>query len=69
MSVLYIALPAALVISTAFVWAFVWATCDGQMDDLETPAMRMLADDASSGIGARPSQKNALPDVPQSAEA
>lgn len=46
MEVLFIVVPLALVIAGAAVGAFVWATRRGQFDDLETPAMRMLTDDA-----------------------
>jgi cbb3-type cytochrome oxidase maturation protein len=45
MSVVYIALPAALLLAVAGVIAFVWAVRSGQMDDLETPGLRMLTDD------------------------
>ncbi len=45
MAVLYIAIPIALIIAGCFVAAFIWAVRSGQMDDLETPAMRMLFDD------------------------
>jgi cbb3-type cytochrome oxidase maturation protein len=44
-SVLYIVLPLAIVIVAAAVLAFVWSARSGQMDDLETPAVRMLHDD------------------------
>jgi len=46
MSVLYIVLPLALLIVAVAVAAFVWATRHGQFDDLDTPAVRMLHDDA-----------------------
>ena len=46
MSVLYIVLPLALMIVAAAVAAYVWATRNGQLDDLETPALRMLHDDS-----------------------
>lgn len=45
MSVLYIALPVALVIGGLAVWAFVYSVRQGQYDDLDTPPMRMLFDD------------------------
>lgn len=45
MSVLYIALPAALVLAGLFLAAFLWAIRGGQMDDLSTPSVRMLFDD------------------------
>jgi cbb3-type cytochrome oxidase maturation protein len=46
MSVIYIVLPLAIVVVTVAVLAFVWSARSGQMDDLETPAVRMLHDDA-----------------------
>lgn len=45
MSVLFIVVPLALVIVGAAVAAFIWSARSGQMDDLETPAVRMLHDD------------------------
>lgn len=45
MSVLYIALPVALVLAVIAVIAFVMQVRGGQFDDLETPPRRMLFDD------------------------
>jgi cbb3-type cytochrome oxidase maturation protein len=45
MDILYIAIPMALGIAGFFVIAFLWSVSDGQLDDLETPAVRMLFDD------------------------
>lgn len=45
MSVVYIALPIALLLALAGVIAFIWAVRSGQMDDLETPSLRILGDD------------------------
>ncbi len=45
MSVMYIVLPIALILAAIFVGAFIWAVRHGQMDDLQTPAARMLLDD------------------------
>ena len=45
MSVLYFVLPLALLIAVVAVGAFIWAVHGGQLDDLETPAIRMLHDD------------------------
>lgn len=45
MSVLYLVLPLALVVVAAAVVAFIWSARSGQLDDLDTPAMRMLHDD------------------------
>ena len=44
-SVVYIALPVALLLALAGVVAFIWAVRSGQMDDLETPSLRILGDD------------------------
>jgi cbb3-type cytochrome oxidase maturation protein len=45
MSVLFIALPVALLLGALAVLAFIRAARDGQFDDLDTPPMRMLHDD------------------------
>ena len=45
MSVIYIALPMALVLAGLAIWGFIRAVRQGQYDDLDTPALRMLHDD------------------------
>jgi cbb3-type cytochrome oxidase maturation protein len=45
MSVLYIALPAALLLGCGAVAAFVWAVRSGQLDELETPPFRAVFED------------------------
>jgi cbb3-type cytochrome oxidase maturation protein len=45
MSILYLLVPLALVMSAGAAWLFWWATHRGQFDDLETPAVRILMDD------------------------
>jgi cbb3-type cytochrome oxidase maturation protein len=45
MSVVYLMLPLALLLSGSAVAAFVWATRCGQLDDLETPPVRILHDE------------------------
>ncbi len=45
MSILFLMVPMALILGVVFVWGFFWATSNGQMDDLETPAYRMLNDE------------------------
>ena len=45
MSVLFIAVPLAVLLAGSGLCAFVWATRRGQLDDLETPPLRMLLDD------------------------
>ena len=46
MSVIYIVLPVALFVILIAVLAYVWAAKRGQFDDLTTPAIRVLHDDA-----------------------
>ena len=45
MSALYIALPIALLLALVGVIAFIWSVRSGQMDDLETPALRIFGED------------------------
>ncbi|XZE54343.1 cbb3-type cytochrome oxidase assembly protein CcoS [Planctomycetaceae bacterium SH139] len=45
MSVLYVALPVAILMGAAAVLACVICIRKGQFDDLESPAVRMLIDD------------------------
>lgn len=45
MSVLFLVLPLALLVATGFVVAFIWSVRGGQLDDLDTPALRVLHDD------------------------
>ncbi len=50
MSVLFVALPVALLLGGSAVAAFIWATRGGQFDDMETPKWRVLTEDkATSG--------------------
>lgn len=45
MSALFVVVPLALLVSAIAVAAFVWSVKRGQMDDLSTPALRILDDD------------------------
>lgn len=45
MSALFLVVPIALIVSAAAVGAFVWSVRRGQLDDLDTPALRVLEDD------------------------
>lgn len=49
MSVIYIVLPLAFLFAAGFVGLFIWAVRQGQMDDLHTPAARILLDEEPSG--------------------
>lgn len=46
MSAFYILMPVAAGFVGAALYAFVWAVRQGQLDDLETPAIRAVLDDA-----------------------
>jgi cbb3-type cytochrome oxidase maturation protein len=50
MSMIYILLPIALLLSFGFLLAFIRASSQGQYDDLETPAHRILLDDESHPV-------------------
>lgn len=54
MSVLYIALPVSLALTALALLGFRWALRGGQLDDLDTPAVRLLHEDVEP---ARPSRR------------
>ena len=45
MSAVYIALPFALLLALLFLVGFIWSVRAGQLDDLDTPAHRILGED------------------------
>lgn len=45
MNILLLLVPLSLVLLGAAIWAFVWAVRGGQFDDLDTPALDILAED------------------------
>ncbi len=45
MSIIYILMPLALLLGFGFLFAFIKMSIEGQFDDLETPAHRILLDD------------------------
>lgn len=49
MSVIFIALPVAIALAVAALLGFAWAVRQGQFDDVDTPAVRMLYDDEPAG--------------------
>jgi cbb3-type cytochrome oxidase maturation protein len=49
MEVIFIVLPLAIGLAGVALAAFYWAVRRGQFDDLDTPACRMLFDDADAG--------------------
>lgn len=57
MEVIAIVLPIALVMGGAAVWVFIRCVKNGQYDDLDTPPLRMLADEADEQSPQRPAPK------------
>lgn len=53
MTILYVLVPAALVLVIGAVAAYVWAVRSGQFDDLSTPAIRVLRDDSERGAARK----------------
>jgi cbb3-type cytochrome oxidase maturation protein len=47
MSVLLILIPVSVLLVGVAIWAFFWAVDSGQFDDLDSPALDMLRDDAA----------------------
>jgi cbb3-type cytochrome oxidase maturation protein len=68
MTIIYVVLPLALIVVGAAVAAFVWAARQGQFDDLETPAIRMLYDDPVRGSTPRDSGDVHAPQSPHGQE-
>ena len=47
MEVLYFLIPLAFVLVSLAALGFYWACRDGQFDDIQTPALRVLFDDST----------------------
>lgn len=45
MNILYFLIACSILLALIFLAAFFWSVKDGQNDDMQTPAMRMLFDD------------------------
>ncbi|MGF7217331.1 cbb3-type cytochrome oxidase maturation protein [Spirosoma lacussanchae] len=61
MSVLFFMIGISLLMALGFLGAFVWSMRTGQQDDLYTPSMRMLLDDAPPDQPAASGTKSPLP--------
>jgi cbb3-type cytochrome oxidase maturation protein len=63
MRILIVLIPISLVLLGVAIGAFIWAVRRGQFDDLETPAIAVLADDDLQPGRARsePSARNGQP--------
>ncbi len=49
MNIILLLLPIALLMGLGFLAAFIWNAAQGQFDDLETPAHRILLPDSTEG--------------------
>ena len=45
MEIIYLLIPVSLILLGLIVWILLWAVRDGQYDDLEGPAHRILMDE------------------------
>ena len=61
MEILYVMIPLGLVLVAFGLWAFFWATGDGQFDDLDSPGWSVLDDDQPPG----PTREDAGPPPPE----
>ncbi len=48
MSIVYLLVPAALLLALVGLIGFIWSVKKGQYDDLDTPARRILFEDENS---------------------
>lgn len=50
MSIVYLLVPATLLLALAALGAYMWAVRSGQFDDLDTPPQRMMLDDKDEEV-------------------
>jgi cbb3-type cytochrome oxidase maturation protein len=65
MEMLALVLTIALLVVAIFVGMFVWAVRNGQLDDLETPAQRMLHEDGPAAAAAKPEGRMGVQGKPE----
>ena len=51
MTVMFVLLPVALLFAAGALAVFLWAVRSGQLDDLDTPPLRILVDDDETEPG------------------
>ena len=66
MSVIFLLFTASIIVAGGFLAAFLWAARNGQFEDDQTPAMRMLFDDTPSKQKTAPdsNETNSTPNQP-----
>ena len=58
MNILYFLIGCSILMALIFLYAFFWAVKDGQNDDMQTPAMRILFDEDPPDDTASPPKKS-----------
>ncbi|MCB0330032.1 MAG: cbb3-type cytochrome oxidase assembly protein CcoS [Bdellovibrionales bacterium] len=58
MDIIFILLPASLLLAIVALLAFLWSAKSGQFEDLDTPSRRMLFDDEQDVRSSRTNTKN-----------
>jgi cbb3-type cytochrome oxidase maturation protein len=64
MSILLALIPISLLLLGLAIWAFAWAVKRGQFDDLDTPALDILADEDERRAEARAGRADGSPPAP-----
>ena len=59
MNILLLLIPLSVVLLGVAVWAFAWAVRRGQFDDLDTPALDILAEEPSTPTDAAKDESDA----------
>ena len=57
MEIIYLLIPVSLLLLGGILWVLLWAVRDGQYDDLEGPAHRILMDEDKIVDGAKKSRR------------
>ncbi len=66
MEILYLMIPLGLVLVAFGLWAFFWATGNGQFDDLDSPGWTVLDDDRRPDLDPPPQLPDtSTPDEPR----
>lgn len=50
MTILFVLIPLSLILVACALWAFFWATGNGQFDDLDSPAISILRNDEDQNM-------------------
>jgi cbb3-type cytochrome oxidase maturation protein len=45
MNIVFVLLPLTILLGLVFLWGYRWSVRNGQFEDLDTPAVRILTDD------------------------